>query len=52
MISGLIERIKDIAIMLPDGILYGSFLMGLITLSQQQKQAAAPLTYLLLVIVL
>jgi len=35
MISGLIESTKDIAIMLPDGILYGSFLMGLITLSQQ-----------------
>jgi hypothetical protein len=35
MISGLIEGSKDIAIMLPDGILYGSFFMGLITLSQQ-----------------
>ena len=35
MISGIIESSKDIAIMLPDGILYGSFLMGLITLSQQ-----------------
>jgi len=35
MISAIIEHSKDIAIMLPDGILYGSFLMGLITLSQQ-----------------
>jgi hypothetical protein len=35
MISSIIEASKDIAIMLPDGILYGSFLMGLITLSQQ-----------------
>ena len=35
MISSIIEGSKDIATMLPDGILYGSFLMGLITLSQQ-----------------
>jgi hypothetical protein len=35
MISIIGETIKDIATMLPDGILYGSFFMGLITLSQQ-----------------
>ena len=31
----IFDHIKDIFIMLPDGVLYGSFFMGLITLSQQ-----------------
>lgn len=31
----IFEHIKDISLMLPDGVLYGSFFMGLITLSQQ-----------------
>jgi len=31
----IFESIKDIFLMLPDGVLYGSFFMGLITLSSQ-----------------
>jgi hypothetical protein len=33
--TNIFDHIKDISLMLPDGVLYGSFFMGLITLSQQ-----------------